>query len=288
MHSSEEMKEEGKVLVASELADLLDCNFFGTPIGLKTGKWLLRVLGVEKINDLASRYNRLIGADFAKSVLMDPLVGVNYEIHGEEFLQRMKDEESFITVSNHPYGGIDGLLLIAIIGTVRQDFKVVVNSVLERIKPLRDNWISVSPSRALEHEPDKNISALIEVGRHVRNGHPVGFFPAGTVAKFSIKGWQPMERTWTSNSARIFQALEVPVYPVAFSGYNSSIFYLLQTIADRFHGLALPAEITNKQGRTVQVYFGEPIHSEELRRCTSDRERADLLHRKTLSLLNTP
>lgn len=275
-----------EVLSTSDLPDLLHNEFFRSQIGEKVGACLLKALGVEAINRLVSRHSELEGAAFARAVLRDDTVGIKYDLRGEENLRLMTQEKGFITVSNHPFGGIDGLLLIAIIASVRDDFKVVVNNILDRISPLRKNWISVSPSLSLDHNAERNIASLIEIARHIKSGHPVGFFPAGTVAKYQIKEHRPVERSWTEISMRIFKALDVPIYPVAFSGHNSPTFYILQTLADTLHGLRLPAEIMNKKGSIVHVTIGKPLHKEDFQRFSSLNEAATFLRNLTLSLIN--
>lgn len=279
------MEEIRNVIDVSELPELLHCGFFGHKWGRNIGRWLLKALGIEEINNLVRRHGALSGADFASAVLEDPAVQIRYDIEGEANLRRMAEEESFITVSNHPFGGLDGLLLVSIIGAVRKDFKVVVNDILNRVQPLRDSWISVSPSRSINHEAGRNISPIIEVARRIKGGHPVGFFPSGTVAKYHIGKGKPVERSWSESSMRIFRALQVPVYPVAFSGRNSIPFYILQTVADTLHGLRLPAEILNKKGQVIHVTIGEPLTGKDFDGESSLSEIAARLRSHTLKLV---
>ena len=48
-----------------------------------------------------------------------------------------------MTVSNHPFGALDGISLIRIVGERRPDFKVMVNMVLNHISAMRPNFIAV-------------------------------------------------------------------------------------------------------------------------------------------------
>ena len=279
------MEETRNVIDVSELPELLHCDFFRHGRGKKVGEWLLRKLKVEDINGIVRKYGSLSGADFASAALADPAVQIRYDIEGKVNLERMASEGSFLTVSNHPFGGLDGLLLVAIIGSVREDFKVVANDILTRIRPLKDSWIPVSPSLSNHHEAGKNIPALFEMARRISDGHPLGFFPSGTVAKYHIGKGRPVERTWSRSSMRIFRALQVPVYPVAFSGHNSAAFYLLQTLADDLHWLRLPAEILNKKGQVIHVTIGSPLTAEDFRDASSLSEVATRLRAHTLGLI---
>lgn len=279
------MEETRNVIDVSELPELLHCDFFGHGRGKKVGEWLLRKLKVEDINGIVRKYGSLSGADFASAALSDPAVQIRYDIEGEANLERMASEGSFLTVSNHPFGGLDGLLLVSIIGAVREDFKVVANDILTRIQPLKDSWIPVSPSLSNHHEAGKNIPALYEMANRIRSGHPLGFFPSGTVAKYHIGKGRPVERNWSESSMRIFRALQVPVYPVAFSGRNSIPFYILQTVADTLHGLRLPAEILNKKGQVIHVTIGNPLTAGDFKDASSLSEVAARLRTHTLGLI---
>lgn len=72
-------------------------------------------------------------------------LGVAYEVFNVEVLERLP-EGGFITVSNHPYGGIDGVVLVDLFGRIRPDYKVMVNKFLGRIETLKDNFICVTPT----------------------------------------------------------------------------------------------------------------------------------------------
>ncbi len=68
---------------------------------------LMRMLSVDKVNDLYDRNSRFAGPEFARAVLED--IGVEYEIMNPDALGNIP-EGPFITISNHPYGSIDGVM----------------------------------------------------------------------------------------------------------------------------------------------------------------------------------
>lgn len=59
----------------------------------------------------------------------------------------------FVVISNHPYGSIDGIILVDMFARIRQDFKVMVNNFLGRIKTLENNFIGVTPTEELSVRP---------------------------------------------------------------------------------------------------------------------------------------
>nr|MBP7463520.1 hypothetical protein [Bacteroidales bacterium] len=52
---------------------------------------------------------------------------------------------AFIVVSNHPFGGWDGVALIKTLAAKRPDIKFLVNFLIGRIEPLKPNIIEVNP-----------------------------------------------------------------------------------------------------------------------------------------------
>ena len=279
------MRDPRKVLDVSDLSEVLHSDFFDSRAGRVLGNWLLDILNMEDINSLVMRHDRLSGAPFAEAILKDPAVSLDYEVEGTENLDSMRGDHPFITVSNHPFGGLDGLMLVSVIGSVRPDYKVVVNDLLDHIAPLRDSWISVSPIKASDHEAARNVSSLFRIGRRIKEGHPVGFFPAGTVAEYNFAQRRPVELDWSENSMRIFRGLRVPIYPIAFSGRNSFAFYLIQKFFDKLHGLRLPTEILNKREKKVKMVIGKPLTSEDFKGVSTHATAAAMLRDHTLSLL---
>ena len=104
---------------------------------------LMRMLSIDKINDLYDRCAGSRGPDFANTVLKD--IGVGYEVLNPEVLSKLP-EGPFVTISNHPYGHIDGIMLIDLFGHIRPDYKVLVNNFLSRIETLGENFIRVTPT----------------------------------------------------------------------------------------------------------------------------------------------
>ena len=88
---------------------------------------LMHMLSIDKVNDLYDRNSILQGPDFARGVLKD--IGVEYEVLNSEVLSHLPDGP-FITISNHPYGHIDGVMLVDLFGHIRPDYKVMVNKFL--------------------------------------------------------------------------------------------------------------------------------------------------------------
>ncbi|MBO5419655.1 MAG: 1-acyl-sn-glycerol-3-phosphate acyltransferase [Bacteroidales bacterium] len=218
---------------------------------------LMRMLSVDKINELYDRNVRFKGPDFASAVLKG--IGVEYEVLNKDVLQKIPDGP-FITISNHPYGHIDGVMLVDLFGHVRPDFKVMVNKFLGRIEPLSDNFICVTPMGTERTNPTKDsIQGIKDSIAHIRSGGCLGLFPSGAVSDLSLKDRCIRDREWQEPVVRLIKKLNVPVVPVHFLDRNSNFYYSLGLLGWRVRLLRLLAEVFNKKGKVTRIALGEII-----------------------------
>ena len=225
--------------------------------GNALGRVLMRMLSVDRINDLYDRHLTFQGPDFASAVLKD--LGVTYELIGTDILHNLPDGP-FITISNHPYGSLDGVMLVDIFGHLRPDFKVIVNRFLGRIKTMSGSFIYVTPTGNEHKNPTKdNIQGIKEAVAHLRGGHPLGIFPSGAVSDLSLKDRCIRDREWQEAVIRLIKKMRVPIIPVHFLDRNSDFYYSLGLIDWRIRLLRLPAEVFNKCGKRTRIVIGEII-----------------------------
>ncbi|PVZ08804.1 lysophospholipid acyltransferase family protein [Porphyromonas loveana] len=248
---------------------------------------LLKALKITDINAVHARHINLRGAAFAHAALTDPAINVSYRLHGAEHLEEMRKSGAFTTVSNHPFGSIDGIMLIDIIGSVRPDYSVLVNGFLSMISCLRDSFIPVAPPRGIAGgtESKNNVSGVKEVLHRLQAGQPVGFFPAGGISVYKGNRNRVMDSEWQASCAKMILASHAPVYPIFFSGRNSWYFHFLGWLSWTIRTPRIPAELFNKRGHVFDVYIGEPIAPETIARFEkSPRELALFLYDRTYCL----
>lgn len=246
------------------------------------GRMLMQILAVDKVNDLYDMNAALTGPDFARAVLKD--IGVEYEVIGRERLEKLPDGP-FITISNHPYGSIDGVMLVDLFGHIRPDFKVMVNRFLSRIGTLSDNFICVTPVGAERTAPTRDsIQGIKDSVAHVRGGHPLGLFPSGAVSDLSIKDGCIRDREWQEPVIRLIRKLNVPVVPVHFLDRNSDFYYSLGLIDWRVRLLRLPGEVFNKRGKRTRIAIGEIITPEVQKEFDDIGDFRDYLRNKVYNL----
>lgn len=243
---------------------------------------VLHFLRLDEINRIHRTYCDTPGVDFAHRLIRDEFK-FKLRIDNLEVLSRFP-EGAFITVSNHPFGSYDGILLIDIVGEFRPDFKVMVNLLLNNIQAMRENFIAVDPLKTDDPEKKKiTMMGIREAMKHVKQGHPLGFFPAGAMSKLD-SSLTVRDREWQSTIIRLIKQLQVPVIPIFFHGHNSWKFNLLGLIDWRLRSMRLPREVMLAYGREVHVSIGEPISVEVQNKCESVEALSQLLREETYKL----
>lgn len=254
--------------------------FFKGRIGSILGKLLLKWLSIDKVNRAHANSCYLRGAEFTTALLKDPLIDIKYKLHNAEVLDHLP-EGAFVTVSNHPIGSIDGIMLIDIFASRRPDFKVMVNGILTKIGAMAEQFVSVKPDSKKQGANLKNMNGVRIALERLKEGHPMGFFPAGAISMYMRKTKRIQDLPWTHSVIRLIRKADAPVYPVYFDFLNSRFFYWLGRIDWRIRTLRIPAEAFNKRGRMVDVYIGNPISPEEIRGIQDDKDLAEFLYQRT-------
>jgi putative hemolysin len=267
------------LLTLNELENIT--SLFRGRCGNALGSGLMHMLSVDKVNNLYDRNSCCKGPDFAHAVLSD--IGVEYEVihHGNPDLL---PEGPFVTISNHPYGHIDGVMLVDLFGHIRPDFKVVVNKFLGRIEALEDNFICVTPTGVERVAPTKDsIQGIKDAVAHIRGGGALGLFPAGAISDFSLKERCVRDREWQEPVIKLIKKLNVPVVPVHFLDMNSRFYYSLGLISWKVRLLRLPAEVFNKRGKKQRIAIGETITPQCQAEFSDIRQFGDFLRKKVYS-----
>lgn len=237
--------------------------------------------GINKANAIYDASKHLTGLDFINDML-DKL-GIIREYENIEVLESFK-EGPFITTSNHPYGHIDGIIEIGAVASVRKDFKTMVNWVLMQIDTMDEFFIGVNPFPKGNKMANvkSSVGGIKQCLDHLRNGHPLGLFPAGGVSLPDFKA--PTDADWQESSLRLIKKARVPVIPIFITGSNSWLYQLLGYIGWQARTVRLPHEMGNKKGKTIRVCFGEPISVEEQDRYDDIKAFGKFLKGKTYEM----
>lgn len=223
---------------------------------------MLHWLSVDKVNAVHAHNCETPGPAFVEGLLRD--FDIKLRVDGLDVLDNLP-EGPFITVSNHPFGALDGITLIHLVASRRPEYKVMVNMILGRIWAMEPNFIAVDAMSS--NDPAKkavSVNGIRQAIDQVRSGRPLGFFPAGAVSKVNWRG-RLVDRRWQPNVIRIIKKLEVPVIPIYFHGSNSWFFNFLGVVCWQLRTLRLPSEVFRKCHTTIHISVGNPITVEEQR-----------------------
>lgn len=267
--------ESSDILKASGKLNRLEGNVGGSIVA----KLVMYIMRLNKINKLYSNVYDDDSEAFLERLI--EALGVTIEIN-EEDLAKIPQEGPFITISNHPFGGLDGIILIKLLSKIRPDYKVMANFLLKKIVPIQDYFLAVNP-----FEDRKNISSasgIKEALRHLSEGKPLGLFPAGEVSSYKADSNNIEDKEWGQSVLKMIKKAHVPVIPIYFKGSNSLLFQLLGLIHPMLRTVKLPSELLNKKNRIIRMRIGSPISPEIQNSFTDIMQYGKFLRAKTYLL----
>jgi putative hemolysin len=240
---------------------------------------VMKLGGFDKVNRVYDSAKHKSGTDI-EDAMIDGL-GITRKVHNIDVLKQF-DGKPFITVSNHPYGHIDGIMLIGEVAKVRPDFKVMVNWMLGQIDIMGNHFIGVNPYSS-NISARSSLNGVKECITHLRENHPLGFFPAGAISK-TVGFNKIRDKEWQESVLKLIHKANVPIVPAYFSGQNSRFFNFLDRIDWRVRNVRLCHELDTKKGKTIHLVFGEPILPEKQKEFSDIKKFGDFLQNETYAL----
>ncbi len=249
-------------------------------------KLLFKYLKIEKINDLINYSNK--STEFTDAKIIDTaLEKLNIHVNiAQVELKNIPRTGPFIIMGNHPFGFLDGLIMIKTLNEMYPDFKVLANFFLKDIAPVLSNsFIDLNP---FVNKSKHNIQGLKQALNQLKNGNPIGVFPAGEVSTMQ-KGFGRIEdKEWDNGVIKFLDKAKVPIVPMFFQGQNSLIFHLLGKIHPYLRTLCIPSEFFKKENKTIQVRIGKPIYPEALNDFSTLEKKGKYLRTCLFALNSSP
>lgn len=240
---------------------------------------LTEVSGLKKLERFYNAIEDLHDRDFVAAVFKN--LELEIEVDPAD-LQNVPKDGPLMFVSNHPYGAIDGLALVHVLGGVRPDLKVMANFLLQQLEPLRDRFIGVNPFEQLSSL--SSFQGMRQAMAHVKEGNALAIFPAGEVSSWRTEIKAVADPRWKTPVIKLAQHVQAPVVPVWFDGANSLVFHVLGMIHPNLRTLALPNEMLRMRGRSVRMRIGKPIPPKDIAAFSSTEQLARYLRAKTYAL----
>ena len=276
------VKPDTKLINKSDIQKAL--NLKG-PAGSLAASCAMSMMGLNRINRLYPEFGEFRGREFTKAAMKT--FRISADILQEE-LEYIPKEGPFIIVSNHPFGGWDGIVLYNTVAAIRPDFKIMTNFILSHIPNLKDSFLAVNPfsdNKGLKSS-FSGIKAAMEI---LEKGGCVGIFPAGEVST-RYKGYsRPADKAWSGTVMKLIRNSGVPVVPVYFDGTNSRWFHFVGKIHPMLRTVNLPNELLKRSGRTVTMRIGRPFPASEIQRYDDIKELGRMLRNRVYAMeANTP
>lgn len=259
------------------------------PLGSVIASCAMSLMGLNRINRMYSQFGEYRGREFTKEAMK--AFRISTDILPEE-IEYIPKEGPFIIVSNHPFGGWDGIVLYNTVAGVRPEFRMLTNFILSHIPNLRDCFLAVNPFSG-NKKLKSSYSGLKAAVETVEKGGCVGIFPAGEVSTRYKGSRYIADKEWTHTVMKLVCTCGVPVVPVYFDGANSGWFHFLGRIHPILRTINLPNELIRRSGKTVTMRIGKPIPPQEIARYSDPMEVGKMLRNRVYAMeanigLNTP
>lgn len=198
-------------------------------------------------------------------------------------LERVPRTGAAIVAANHPFGAIEGLILLATLGRLRSDVKILANRWLARIPALAPAVLPVDVFGG-ENAVRDNARAFRAAIEHLEAGGMIAVFPAGEVSRWSVRGREVRDAPWSTSLVRMAARTRAPIVPAWFAGRNSALFQILSLVHPRLSTAMLPRELLKKRGSTIELSIGTPIVARELDGLVDDEARSDYVRLRAAAL----
>lgn len=241
-------------------------------------KFLMYILRFNKLNKIYNQIAGKHGLDFIDEVINSLEFNIEFD---EQELKRIPQKGPVIVVSNHPFGGLDGLILIKYLSMVRSDVKVMANFLLQKIEPVSNYFIADNPFD--KNNSESSFTGIKQAVSHLKNEGVLCLFPAGDVSTYGTFD-SATDQVWQFPVVKFVKKARVPVIPVLFQGTNSRLFHILAKIHPSLRQVRLPSELLSKKHRNIKMRIGNPVKVEEQDRFDDVYQFGRFIRAKTYSM----
>ncbi|MBP5582474.1 MAG: 1-acyl-sn-glycerol-3-phosphate acyltransferase [Bacteroidales bacterium] len=240
-------------------------------------RYFTKVLHQDEVNSDLQKISDLVGVPkFHKHLAIN---NIEIDYHGKE---NVPSDGRFIFVSNHPFGGPDGIMIVSAVGKMFPKTKLMVNDLLMYLPDIEDVFIPINRFGRNKHEYVDTLE------KSMNSDYQIIIFPAGLVSR-KIKG-KIVDLEWKKSFVSYAKRYQRDIIPVFISGQNSNFFYNLANWRKRLgikvniEQLYLVDELYKHKNESVSMYFGKPIKYTDLSKDKTDAEWAQEIKQIVYSL----
>lgn len=242
-------------------------------------RWLTKLLHVKEMNSFMEVNGHLKGLDFLNVVIK--YLNIQFNITGIENLPKGNRN---IFVSNHPLGGLDGILLLKFLHENVGYTRTLSNDFLMNVTPLVHWFVPINKVGGQARGSIETVEELY------KSNDQILIFPAGLCSR-KING-QVMDLEWQKHFIQKSTQYKLDVVPIYFGGRNSNRFYNVARLRKFFkikfniEMMYLVDEMFKHKNKTFDIHFGEPIPYTTFDRSKKPIKWAQIVKEKTYSLAN--
>ena len=234
---------------------------YASPKDSRTKQWLIKTMErITGAHHLLRIYQQL------KKEKADPfniwgraLEKLNIEVDfDQQQLEKIPKQGPVIIIANHPFGLVDGAILLHLTTRIRKDYFLLINEVLAHEPSLKEHLLPVD----FNETPGAlatNLESRRLTSERLGAGQALAIFPGGGVATIKRPGGPAEEFPWRPFIAGKIHENKCPVVPLYFHGINSPLFHMVSKVSMNLRLGLLIREALNKRGQTIKVSIGDPI-----------------------------
>jgi len=239
--------------------------------------YLKRIIHQDDLNTILRNFGHLKDVEFIGPTL--DFMGIKYKAFGVENLPA---EGRYFFVSNHPLGGLDGLVFMNELGKYYRNIKFPVNDLLMNLENLSGIFLPINKHGGQVKDAIKKLEETYASDSQIL------YFPAGLCSRKNHGVIEDL--AWHKSFINKAIQHKRDVVPAFFSGRNSNFFYNLSNVR-KFLGikanlemLYLPDEMFRQKQKEICLAFGKPIPWQTFDSSRSPVEWAEWVKSKSYEL----
>lgn len=232
---------------------------------------LMKLTGIKRLNKIYSESSAKKGREFIDYMLTE--LAINFRYNPDD-LKKIPESGPFISVSNHPFGFLDSLLLIKAISYVRDDYKLFTNEILKNFVPIHHYLLLETEDEIDYHAQQTKAYQLLS------EGFGIGIFPTIRYSRNKPNA----EELWDIDRIQFIKNAEAPVIPICFVANISLVKFLSGLIKPNFKNQDFSAELLKNKPKEIMMRIGSEISQREKNEFSSTSKFARYMRAKTYLL----
>lgn len=219
--------------------------------------YLKRTVHQDDVNRILHSYSHLPPVEFIRASLRD--MRISYSSVG---IGELDPAGRYLFAGNHPFGGMDGLMLLDELDRYFGPSRIIVNDLLMNVEPLAPLFIPINKHGRQNSDYAQQMREALDAPGQVAT------FPAGLCSRRT--GGVVCDLNWKPSFIKNAIASRRDVVPVYFEGRLSNFFYNLSNLRTFFgikanlEMLYLVDELFKQQGKHFRIVYGQPVPWQEM------------------------